>query len=143
MAKYQAGKSGNPKGRPKGLIDKRVALRGLFQPHAAELIKIAVDLAKQGDPAALKLCLDRLVAPIREEPIHVTVPQITGPDDCVKAAAAVLNAVAAGEMLPSEGTVLSNLIDAQRKAYETTGLAKELQDIRAELAKLKPKEKRT
>lgn len=133
MAKYQAGKSGNPKGRPKGLIDKRVALRGLFQPHAAELIKIAVDLARQGDPAALKLCLDRLVAPIREDHIHVTVPKITGPADCTKAAAAVLNAVAAGEMLPSEGTVLSNLIDAQRRAYETSDHAKRLLAIEEQM----------
>lgn len=143
MAKYQAGKSGNPNGRPKGLKDKRVALRELLQPHAKDLIDVVVMMAKAGDGAALKICMDRLVAPIREEPIHVTVPKITGPDDCIKAQAAVLNAVAAGEMLPGEGTVLSGLIDAQRRAYETSGLAKELQDIRAELAKLKPKEKQT
>jgi hypothetical protein len=71
----------------------------------------------------------------------VTVPKITGPDDCVKAQAAVLNAVAAGQMLPGEGQALSGLIEAQRRAYETTAMAKEMQDIRAELAMLKPKER--
>jgi hypothetical protein len=142
MAKFQTGTSGNPTGRPKGIKDKRVSLRDLLQPHAAELIQVAVDMAKMGDGAALKICMDRLVAPIREEPIYVTVPKITGPDDCVKAQAAVLNAVAAGQMLPGEGQVLSSLIDAQRRAYETTAMAQEMQDIRAELAMLKPKEKR-
>lgn len=138
MAKYQAGKSGNPSGRPKGVKDKRVALRELLQPHAKELIGVVVMMAKAGDGAALKICMDRLVAPIREEPIHVTVPKITGPDDCVKAAAAVLNAVAAGEMLPGEGQVLSGLIDAQRRAYETSDYAKRLLALEEQL-KLKGK----
>jgi len=133
MAKFQPGQSGNPSGKPKGAKDKRVALRDLLQPHAKELIKVAVDLAKMGDGAALKICMDRLVAPIREEPIQVTIPKITGPDDCVKAQAAVLNAVAAGEMLPSEGQVLSGLIDAQRRAYETSELAKRLVIIEEQL----------
>lgn len=137
MAKFQPGQSGNPSGKPKGAKDKRVALRDLLQPHAKELIKVAVDLAKMGDGAALKICMDRLVAPIREEPIHVTVPKITGPDDCTTAQAAVLNAVACGEMLPSEGQVLSGLIEAQRRAYETTALAKQLADIQADLDKIK------
>jgi len=133
MAKFQPGVSGNPSGKPKGAKDKRVALRDLLQPHAKELIKVAVDLAKMGDGAALKICMDRLVAPIREEHIQVTIPKITGPDDCTKAQAAVLNAVAAGEMLPSEGQVLSGLIDAQRRAYETSELAKRLLVIEEQL----------
>ena len=139
MAKFQPGVSGNPGGKRKGAKDKRTALREMLQPHAQNLMDTAVRMALGGDTAALKICMDRLVAPIREEPIHVTVPKITGPDDCVKAQAAVLNAVAAGQMLPGEGQVLSGLIDAQRRAYETTAMAKEMQDIRAELDKLKPK----
>ena len=141
MAKFQPGVSGNPGGKSKGAKDKRTALREMLQPHAQNLMDVAVRMALGGDTAALKICMDRLVAPIREEPIHVTVPKITGPDDCVKAQAAVLNAVAAGQMLPGEGQVLSGLIDAQRRAYETTAMAKEMQDIRAELDKLKPKER--
>lgn len=129
MAKFQTGTSGNPIGRPKGIKDRRVSLRDFLQPHAKELIKVAVDLAKMGDGAALKICMDRLVAPIREEPLHVTVPKITGPNDCIKAQAAVLNAVAAGQMLPGQGQVLSGLIEAQCRAYETTDLAKRLETI--------------
>lgn len=141
MTKFKTGTSGNPSGRPKGLKDKRVIMRELLQPHAQNLIDMAVRLALGGDTAALKICIDRIMPTMKEEPIHVTVPKITGPDDCVKAQAAVLNAVAAGQMLPGEGQVLSGLIDAQRRAYETTAMAKEMQDIRAELDKLKPKEK--
>jgi hypothetical protein len=139
MARFQPGQSGNPSGKTKGAKDKRTALREMLQPHAKALMDVAVGMAKQGDTAALKLCLDRLMPPIREERIHVTVPKITGPDDCTVAQAAVLNAVANGEMLPSEGSVLSGLIDAQRRAYETTHLAKQLADIQTDLEKIKSK----
>jgi len=133
MAKFQTGTSGNPGGRPKGVKDKRVAMREMLQPHAQNLIDTAVRLALGGDTAALKICIDRIMPTMKEEPIHVTVPKITGPDDCTKAQAAVLNAVAAGEMLPSEGQVLSGLIDAQRRAYETSELAKRLMVIEEQL----------
>lgn len=53
------------------------------------------------------------------------------PHDCVKAHSAVVNAVAAGEILPSEGQAMSKLIDAQRRAYETHDLAKRLEAIEA------------
>lgn len=139
---FKPGQSGNPNGRPKGGTDRRNNIRDLLKPHAEELIELAVNMAKMGDMAALKICLDRVVAPIREDHIFVTVPKIAGPDDCIVAQAAVLNAVAAGEMLPSEGQALSGLIDAQRRAYETSALAKELESIRADLDQLKPKEKK-
>jgi hypothetical protein len=57
--------SGNPNGRPKGLQDKRTELRGLLAPHAKDLINQAVELAKAGDSSALRLCIDRLVPPVR------------------------------------------------------------------------------
>ncbi len=130
---YKPGQSGNPKGRPKGSGDKRNALREMLAPHAENIMNRCVELALCGDTAALKLCMDRMVPTIKEEAIQVTIPKITGLDDCTKAQAAVLNAVAAGEMLPSEGQVLSGLIDAQRRAYETSELAKRLMVIEEQL----------
>ena len=69
--KYAKGQSGNPKGRPRGVADKRVELRSLLEPHAAELVRTVVELAKAGDGAALRLCLDRLIPTLkaRDEPV--------------------------------------------------------------------------
>lgn len=66
---------------------------------------------------------------LNEKAIRFQLPKIGTPDDCTKAQAAVLNAVAAGEMLPGEGKVLSDLIDAQRRAYETSDIAKRIAAI--------------
>jgi len=37
----------------------------MLEPYAEELIQRVVSLAKEGDMAALKLCLDRFYVPLR------------------------------------------------------------------------------
>lgn len=62
---FKKGKSGNPKGRPAGTGDKRRELRALLEPHASALIEKAVQMALGGDTTALRLCLDRIIPPMR------------------------------------------------------------------------------
>ena len=126
---FQPGKSGNPAGRPKGIKDRRSALREKLLPHADQLIEMVTTFAKSGDMQAMKIVMDRIIPPLREEAIHVTIPKIASADDCTRAQAAVVNAVAAGELMPGEGQVMSGLIEAQRRAYETSELSKRLQAI--------------
>lgn len=133
MAKFQKGQSGNPAGKPRGAKDKRTALRELLRPHAEELVTRVVELAKMGDMSAMRICIDRIMPPVKEDPIQVALPKISGPEDCTRAQAAVLNAVTAGDMLPSEGQALASLIDSQRRAYETTELTRRLEEIEAHL----------
>ena len=68
---WQPGQSGNRSGKPKGAPDKRTALRELLLPHAPALVEKALELALRGDTTALKLCIDRLMPPLRakEEPV--------------------------------------------------------------------------
>jgi len=139
MTQFKPGKSGNPAGRPKGIKDRRVALREKLLPHADQLIEMVTTFAKSGDMAAMKIIMDRLIPPLKEEPIHVTIPKIESAADCTQAQAAVVNAVAAGDMLPSEGQAISNLIEAQRRTFETTELAQQMRDLHEEISKLKEK----
>jgi len=69
MAKFTKGKSGNPAGRPKGIVDKRTALNYLLMPHAENLIKKVVELALRGDVRALHLhlCLNKLMPKLLNE----------------------------------------------------------------------------
>lgn len=126
---FKPGQSGNPTGRPKGIKDRRVALREKLLPHADQLIEMVTTFAKAGDMQAMKIVMDRIMPPLKEEPIQVMIPKIGSAADCVKAQAAVVNAVAAGEILPSDGQAMSGLIEAQRRAYETHDLAKRLEAI--------------
>lgn len=131
--KFTKGLSGNPRGRPKGIKDRRVALREKLTPHADDLIETVIRYALSGDMQAIKLVFDRVIPPLREEKFTLSLPKIESADDCVKAQGQVIAALANGDLLPSDAHTLSGLIEAQRKAYETTELSKRLAAIEAAL----------
>jgi hypothetical protein len=61
---FAKGRSGNPAGRPRGSISRSTrAAQLLLDGEATALSRKAVELALAGDPTALRLCLDRTVAP--------------------------------------------------------------------------------
>ena len=72
--RFTKGQSGNPRGRPKGIKDRRVKYRELLEPHASELVKKAVELALAGDTTSLRLCLERIVPSIKsqDEPVKLS-----------------------------------------------------------------------
>ena len=74
--KYEKGRSGNPNGRPAGVQDRRVALRELLVPHAKELVAKVVEMAKAGDAAALRICIDRLIPPVKARDDAVKLPPL-------------------------------------------------------------------
>src|ERR1700730_13183833 len=58
------GQSGTPAGRPRGSINRSTrAAQLLLDGEATALSRKAVELALAGDSTALRLCLDRTVAP--------------------------------------------------------------------------------
>ncbi len=131
--KFKKGNSGNPSGRPRGVKDKRSEMRDLLRPHAAELIQKAVDLAKDGDTTALRICIDRLIPPARESAIELSIPETSTISACLEAQATVVAAVSSGNLLPGEGQALSSLIEHQRRALETQQLEQRMKIIEDKL----------
>src|SRR3990167_9567009 len=64
---FKPGESGNPTGRPKGIIDKRSELRSLLETHAKEIIEKLIERAKIGDDVAMRLCVDRLIPRVKPD----------------------------------------------------------------------------
>ncbi|QWV97465.1 hypothetical protein KP005_19355 [Geomonas nitrogeniifigens] len=120
MARFQKGQSGNPAGKPPGTKDKRTELRALLKPHAPALIQKVVDLALEGDSAALRMCLDRLVPPVKAtaEPVQVEATE----GSLAEQAQAIYQQAANGELGPDEAGALIGLLQAQAKIIEISEL---------------------
>jgi Family of unknown function (DUF5681) len=120
MSKFKAGQSGNPNGRPKGALNKTtLATQALLDEEAEALTRKAVELAKTGNPMALRLCLERVLPPRKDRPINFTMPKVEGAHDLPKVLGAILEAVAKGEITPGEGQTLTTMMEAYRKGLET------------------------
>ena len=85
---FQKGQSGNPAGRPFGSRNKAtVLMQNLLEGEAEAIGRKAIEMAKGGDMAAIRVCMDRL-APARRGA-----------------------AVAAGDVAPAEAASLARVID--------------------------------
>jgi hypothetical protein len=123
MPPWQPGQSGNPDGRPKNSRNKTtLMLEALFEGEAEEIARKAVELAKAGDGPVLRAMLDRLSPPRKDSPITLDLPNIETAADTKAASAAVLAAVAAGNINPSEGQAVMALLTAHRAIVETEEL---------------------
>ena len=59
--KFKPGQSGNPKGRVPGSRNAATrAMEALLDGESDALTRKAIEMAKGGDMAALRLCLDRM-----------------------------------------------------------------------------------
>lgn len=111
---------GNP-GRPKGARHKATqAVQALLDGEAEALTRKAVEAALEGDTTALRLCLERIAPPRKDAPVAFALPKMETAQDAAKAAAAVLAAVAEGELTPTEGAHVMGLVETYRRTLETT-----------------------
>ena len=99
-----------------------LAVEALLQGEHEKLTRKAVNLALQGDTTALRLCLDRIAPPRRDAPVEFTMPKVHTMADAVEASAAVLNAVAEGEISPDEAGRVMALLTAHKNLVETGDL---------------------
>jgi hypothetical protein len=124
-------KPGNT-GRPKGARNRvTLVAEALLDGEAAALTRKAIDLALAGDSTALRLCLDRVLPPRRERPIHFRMPFLESAPDAVGAMAAITAAVAAGEVTAGEAAGLTLLVEGFVKALEAEDFDQRLRALEA------------
>ncbi|MBO1520639.1 DUF5681 domain-containing protein [Oceanisphaera pacifica] len=127
MSKFKAGKSGNPAGRPKGIPDSRSALRRELEKHGEELLNTVVKMALEGDASALKLCLERIMPPVKPSAEPVTF-ELSG-DTLTEQAQSILKAIAQGELDPITGRQLLAAIADLSKITEIDELSRRLDEL--------------
>jgi hypothetical protein len=83
-------------------------------------------LAKAGDRTALRLCFDRIAPPRKDRPVGFELPPIACAADAAKASAALVAAVAVGDLTPSEAAELGKLIESFVRSLEASELESRL-----------------
>ena len=121
---WKPGQSGNPAGKPRGTRNKATEMvLQLMEGGAKEITMAVIEAARGGDLAAARLVIDRLAPPMRERPVSLELPDTATADGVSKAQQAILQAVSGGDLTPGEGSTLSGIVEAHRRALETEELA--------------------
>jgi hypothetical protein len=127
---FPKGKSGNPRGKPKGARHKTTLLaEKLMQADAANIVNAVLTAAREGDMTAARIVLDRILPARRDNPVTFALPKIKRPADAVAASAALLAAVADGRLTPGEALEVSKLIGGFVKALEVAELEQRLNEL--------------
>jgi hypothetical protein len=115
--RFSKGKSGNPKGKPKGARNRTTLMaERLFADEIDDVCKAVVAEAKDGNMQAAKIILERLFPPRKDSPIQIDLPKIENSTDLLKAVGCITDAVGIGQISPSEGEALARIVDIHIKA---------------------------
>ena len=121
---FKPGQSGNPAGRPVGSRNSAsIAMDALLDGEAKAITDKCIEMAKAGDSAALRLCMERLVPPRKDRVVCFEIPPLERPSDCIPIMAAIMRGVAAGDLTPGEAAALSKILDSYTRAVELADLA--------------------
>lgn len=133
---WKPGESGNPKGKPKGVKHKTTQLaEQMIGDEAQQIIRRVIDGALAGDAVCIRLCMERLSAPIKERAVKASLPVMNDSSDTLKAMAALVQMVGNGDLTPGEGSALAGLVDGCRKAIETQDIEKRIAALEQSIEK--------
>jgi polyhydroxyalkanoate synthesis regulator phasin len=88
-----------------------------------------VDLANGGDMPALKLCLDRLCAPLRSTDRLIIIEGLDGLTELSDKGELILDHVATGKITPAEASSLMGAISSQTRILEVDELEKRITEL--------------
>ncbi|HEN5539392.1 TPA: DUF5681 domain-containing protein [Legionella pneumophila] len=118
--KFKPGESGNPSGRPKGSRNTQTRLIKLLEPHAEQLINKMVEKALEGDPNALRLCIERLLPKAKHNLIESDLPTLEE-DNYMETIESILQEMLQGNIASDEGKKIIELIEEHqnRKRFDS------------------------
>ena len=126
---------GNP-GRPKGAQNRTTRLiEALLEGEAEAIGRKCIERAKEGDPVALRLAMERIAPVGRGRSVHFTMPTLETAADLPKALGAVLTAASKGEITPEEAGSVAQVVEARRRSFETLEIEERLAALEVRTAK--------
>jgi hypothetical protein len=106
-----------------------LACESLLEGQAEALTQKAVDMALDGDPVALKICIDRIFPPRKDRPVTFPLPPINTARDAADVMSSIMNAVATGQLTPADASELSKVVACTVKSFEAAEFADSLARI--------------
>ena len=110
------------RGRPPGSRNRNRVCQDTLERFAENITKKCVIMATQGNPTALRLCMERLQPARRHRTLHFELPPIKTMADVEAASTLVIRWVARGRLTPAEGQSFFLMLEGRRRVIESQEL---------------------
>ena len=129
---FQKGESGNPAGRPRGARNRRTVLaEHLLEGDTEAIVRTMIERAKEGDMAAVRLCVDRICPRLTDRPAGFELPPLARAADAPAAMAAIAQALADGDLTAAEAADLGKFVASFVRAHVEADLEKRVGHLEA------------
>jgi hypothetical protein len=124
------------KGRPKGARSKAtLALEALLSKNMKDIGQVLVREAKAGEPWAVALIIKTQLPVAKDPSIAFDMPKLESASDVPSAIKGVLDAIASGDITPSEGNNVILSLEAYGRSLILDGHEERLAALEAAIAK--------
>jgi len=118
---------GNGGRKPGSKNRTTLVAEALLKGEELELVRKAIQLAKAGDVQMLRFLLDRILP--KDRSMRIDVPPMKHGSDAIDALGAIIDAVGAGQIAPSEGSALATLVVARARMINEAKVESRLDEI--------------
>jgi len=122
-AKFKAGISGNPKGRPKDKTPATLLRKSIVEAMPDIILKL-IEQAKDGDTAAAKILLDRCCPTLKPQAMAISLP-VNG--TLAEQGGEIIRATLSGNIPPDIGAQLITALANQSKIIEIDELTQRIE----------------
>ena len=117
--RWKPGESGNPHGAKRGSRHRASLLaESLLDGETDRITRRCIYEALRGDTVALRLCLERLLPPVRSRPINFKLPELRTISDAQDALAKIIAGASSGAILADEAATLASIVSSFVKTIE-------------------------
>jgi hypothetical protein len=117
---FVKGKSGNVKGRPKGILDRRLRLNKALMADGDKLLEVTKAAALAGDMNAMALLLPRMMPTLKPEGSPVRFP-FDPAASLTDAFSALMEAISSGQLTIEEGQRIADMLRARAEIAALEG----------------------
>ena len=122
-------------GRPKGSRNRsKMAGQALLTEYGDAVTRKCIMRALEGDVRAMRLCMERMSPARRDSYMRMKLPSIATLKDVEQANAKVVKAVGAGKITPTQGQIVSGILDSRRRVIETVELQERIEKLEQDAA---------
>lgn len=135
--RFVPGHTSVSQGRPKGSRNRaKLLAQSMMHDDTEAIFGKLLELAKQGNMAALKFCAERIVPRMTSETVDIELPRAETIEGVAAAQGAVVEAMACGEIDPDQAKTVAGVLELRRKSLESEQFEERIGAMEDHMAKV-------